>query len=115
MESIHLIDFLNIIKKKKILFLNFFLGTLTIALAINALQKPVYKTSVEILVERSQPEVLLTGEGYRFSVDKTFFQTQFRLLKSDNILEKLNYTFGSCPCFFFIGSHFLRKNFVHSI
>lgn len=89
MESIHLIDFLNIIKKKKILFLNFFLGTLTIALAINALQKPVYKTSVEILVERSQPEVLLTGEGYRFSVDKTFFQTQFRLLKSDNILEKV--------------------------
>ena len=90
MESIHFVDFLNIIKKKKILFLNFLLGTLTIALVINALQKPIYKTSVEILVERSQPEILLAREGYRFSeIDKTFFQTQFRLLKSDNILEKV--------------------------
>jgi polysaccharide biosynthesis transport protein len=82
-------DYISIIRDKKVLFLNFFVGTITLALAINALQKPVYRTSTEVLITRNNPEIGLQNKGEEVQVDPTFFQTQFRLLKSDEILERV--------------------------
>ncbi len=82
-------DYINIIIAKKWLFLNFFAGTIAAALAVNALQKPVYRTSAEVLITKNKPEIGLSGKGQEIPVDPTFFQTQFRLLKSDEVVEKV--------------------------
>ena len=81
-EEKHLRDYWRILwARRNISLLSFFIIIL-IAVFVNLSQKPVYQSSVELVVERSQARIPVSGTlgGGRF--DETYFRTQYKLIQS---------------------------------
>lgn len=88
-KEIHLRDYLKILFKRRytvatifsVVFLTTLIGTFSTT--------PVYIATTKILIEKSEPENLATMNFYYVPYDPDFYETQYQLLKSPAVAEKV--------------------------
>ncbi len=87
-EEIHLRDYIQILLKRKNIIITVFVITVVLVL-INTLSKtPQYQASTQILIEKSQSVDLTNRYGFS-RYDPYFLDTQFELIKSKNVLNRV--------------------------
>ena len=88
-EEIHLRDYLNVILKRKSIVLLFLISVVTITLILSLIMIPLYRATAVVKIETESPNVL-SFKGVQ--IDTTgvdYYQTQFEILKSRNIAERV--------------------------
>src|SRR5262245_16214106 len=93
-DALHLRDYWHVLLRRRWLVLLVFLVVAGVGVARVLLQKPQYRATAQILIERQAPDVLDFEKNARAqeAVDD-FYQTQYRLLESRllarQVIEKL--------------------------
>ena len=88
-EEIHLRDYLNVILKRKSIVLLFLISVVTITIILSLIMIPLYRATAVVKIETESPNVL-SFKGVQ--IDTTgvdYYQTQFEILKSRNIAERV--------------------------
>ena len=91
-EDIHLSDYWNIVKKRRILVVGCTVVAVAFALGSSFLMKPVYKTTARLAVERETISSPITATRTEFADVQSqmlTFNTHFRLLTSKPVLFML--------------------------
>ncbi|MCK9566919.1 MAG: GumC family protein, partial [Methanothrix sp.] len=88
-ETIH--DYLRILAKRRWAALAVFMVIVATTVLYSFLVTPVYKATTQILVERQTPHLLESREGSYSSdaFNQEFYQTQYKLLASRALAEKV--------------------------
>ncbi len=87
-REIHLRDYIRVIKKRRFTVYTFFIIVFTIVLIGTLSTTPVYKASTKVLIERGEPTGL-TRNYYYMPYDPEFYETQYQLIKSASVAEKV--------------------------
>jgi len=88
-EEIHFRDYLNVILKRKSIVLLFLISVVTITIILSLIMIPLYRATAVVKIETESPNVL-SFKGVQ--IDTTgvdYYQTQFEILKSRNIAERV--------------------------
>ncbi len=88
-ETIH--DYLRVLVKRRWAALAVFMVIVATTALYSFLATPVYKATTQILVERQMPRLLESREGSYSSdaLNQEFYQTQYKLLASRALAEKV--------------------------
>lgn len=89
-EQIHLSDYWNVIKKRKILILAFVAVTVTVTLILSFTMKPVYQASAGMSIEREKTSSPLTGRSTEYISSQSqllTFNTHFQLINSKPVIR----------------------------
>lgn len=88
-DTLH--DYLRILVKRRWAALTVFLVIVATTALYSFLATPIYKATTQILVERQMPRLLETREGSYSSeaMNQEFYQTQYKLLASKALAEKV--------------------------
>ena len=84
-------DYLRILLKRRWAFLSMFFLIFATVTLYSFIATPIYKSSVQILMERHAPKILDQREpqpGYSYSGEE-FYQTQYKLLESPALIRKV--------------------------
>lgn len=87
-KEIHLRDYLKIIKKRRYTLFTFFIITFTIVIINTYSSVPVYKATTKLLIEKI-PRSELMNNFYYDPYDPDFYQTQYQLIKSVAVAQKV--------------------------
>lgn len=85
-ENLH--DYLRILVKRRWAALAVFMVIVATTAVYSFLATPVYKATAQILVERQMPRLLESREGPD-AINQEFYQTQYKLLTSRALVEKV--------------------------
>lgn len=86
-KEIHLRDYLRIINKRKITVFTIFLIVATVAIIKTFTQTPMYRAATRVMIEKNTTSIL---NNYRYSSwDPEFLETQYQLIKSAAVAEKV--------------------------
>lgn len=91
MPEIHLRDYLHVIMRRRWIIITFF-TVLVITVLIGSLKQiPIYQAVATIRIEHSSPQVVSVQEVTTMggSGRKDYYETQYKLIKSKNILGKV--------------------------
>ncbi len=87
-KEIHLRDYLRVVKKRKSTILTFFLLTLVIVTLGTFTATPMYRAATKVMVEKNTANPLTSA--YRYTpYDPEFLETQYQLIKSAAVVEKV--------------------------
>ncbi len=87
-RTIH--DYVQILLRRRWAVLAVFCAALGIAAYQTFTATPIYKATVQMLIERHLPRVLDTSQGTQFDpYSEDFYQTQYRLLESPALAKKV--------------------------
>lgn len=88
-ETIHLSDYLNVLRKRKGLVFSVLFVTVTLALLASFLMKPVYQASSVLVIDKEQTASPITGDKIDFGSYQSqllTFNTHFKLIKSKPVI-----------------------------
>lgn len=88
-QTIHLSDYLHVLKKRKALIAAALFITVTLTMLFSFLMKPVYETSSVLVIDQEQTASPITGDKIDFGSYQSqllTFNTHFKLIKSKPIL-----------------------------
>ncbi len=89
-EEIHLRDYLQVVLRRKWIIIAFFVVSVTIVAIKSFKATPIYKTSVQILVDKENPNVISFEEVMSMDgVDSTFIQTQLKIIGSRALARRV--------------------------
>jgi succinoglycan biosynthesis transport protein ExoP len=100
-REIHLRDYLRTIYKRRYTVYTFFVIVFVVVLIGTLSTTPIYKATTEVLIEKVEPSNLSMMYPYYFSYDPAFYETQYQLIKSASVAQKvvemldLEKTYGS--------------------
>ncbi len=87
-REIHLRDYLRVINKRKSTVFTFFIITVIIVVIASFTATPIYRASSKVVVERNTSSPL--SGGYRYTpYDPEFLETQYQIIKSGSVAEKV--------------------------
>jgi capsular exopolysaccharide synthesis family protein len=77
-------DYLGILLKRRWAFLAVFIGIVATSAFYSFTATPIYKSTVQLIIERQAPRLLeqQPGSNYDSSFNEEFYQTQYKLLES---------------------------------
>ncbi len=89
-DEIHLRDYLYILRKRRNVVLSVFLLFATASFVFTYFERVIYRATSTIMIERENPNVVDFKEVMAFDASTTdFYQTQYRILESRSLIEKL--------------------------
>ncbi|PID58119.1 hypothetical protein CSB45_05380 [candidate division KSB3 bacterium] len=89
-EEVHLKDYLRILKKRQWVIITFFVVVVVSVTISSFLQKPVYKATARVLIEKDTPNVLSFKEVLSLDgADIDYYRTQYTILKSRTLAKKV--------------------------
>jgi capsular exopolysaccharide synthesis family protein len=87
-KEIHLRDYLRIVNKRKNTVITFFLITFIVVVIATFTAIPTYRAATKVMVERNTSSAL--GGGYRYTpYDPEFLETQYQIIKSASVAQKV--------------------------
>ncbi len=87
-REIHLRDYLRIVNKRKATILTFFILTLLVVIIATFTATPMYQASTKVIIERNTAGALTNSYTYT-PYDPEFLETQYQLIKSAAVVEKV--------------------------
>ena len=87
-KEIHLKDYLNIVRKRKLIVFSFFIITFTVVLIITLTATPIYEASTRLLIEKTNAAALMPNYSY-VQYDPEFLQTQAQIITSFPVAKKV--------------------------
>ena len=87
-KEIHLRDYLRIVNKRKGTILTFFMLTLLVVIIATFTATPMYRASTKVMIEKNTAGGLTNSYAYT-PYDPEFLETQFQLIKSAAVVEKV--------------------------
>ena len=87
-KEIHLRDYFRIVNKRKGTIITFFILTLVIVIIATFTATPMYRASTRVMIERNTAGALTNSYQYT-PYDPEFLETQFQLIKSAAVVEKV--------------------------
>jgi succinoglycan biosynthesis transport protein ExoP len=87
-REIHLRDYLRIVNKRKTTILTFFILTLLVVVIATFTATPMYQASTKVIIERNTAGALTNSYTYT-PYDPEFLETQYQLIKSAAVVEKV--------------------------
>jgi len=87
-KEIHLRDYINIVRKRKLLVFTFFIITVTIVLIATLTAVPIYEASTRLLIEKNETSPLMPSYGY-VQYDPEFLLTQSQIITSFPVARKV--------------------------
>jgi capsular exopolysaccharide synthesis family protein len=87
-KEIHLRDYLRIVLKRKNTVLTFFIVTFLVVLIATFTATPVYRATTKVMMERDASGSL-TGNYRYLSYDPEFLETQYQVITSMSVAEKV--------------------------
>jgi polysaccharide biosynthesis transport protein len=89
-QGVHLRDYLRVIQKRRWTVISAFVITVTLAAVWTFTAEPVYRSTVQILIERENPNVVSIQEVMAIDATATdFYQTQYEILKSETLARRV--------------------------
>lgn len=89
-HEIHLWDYLYVLRKRKFILFVFFTVVVSSALVYTLFEDVLYRSSVTILIERENPNVVDFKEVMALDASTTdYYQTQYQILKSNSLIHAL--------------------------
>jgi succinoglycan biosynthesis transport protein ExoP len=88
-EEIHLRDYYKVILKRRYTVATVFAVVFLVSLIVTFSTTPVYMATTKILIEKSEPNNLATMNFYYVPYDPDFYETQYQLIKSTPVAEKV--------------------------
>jgi polysaccharide biosynthesis transport protein len=89
-EQVHLIDYLNIVKKRKWVVIAFFLAVVGIITTKSFLSTPIYKATAQIIIRNHSSFMNEMADVSRTDPkDQAYYQTQYNLLTSKSLIKKV--------------------------
>lgn len=85
--DVHVYDYWHVLCKRKLIAFISFALVLTVVILINRYQKPLYVSSVELLVDKNQPGVFADIKTIFKVWDETYLRTQFKIMRSSALGE----------------------------
>jgi len=87
-KEIHLRDYFRIVNKRKATIFTFFTLTLLMVIIATFTATPMYQASTNVIIERNSVGALTNS--YRYTpYDPEFLETQYQLIKSASVVEKV--------------------------
>ena len=87
-DDVHLRDYLNVILRRKTVFIIFLVSAIVLTMAISFLMTPLYQATAVIKIDTRDPNVL-SIPGLPSKEGSNFYQTQYEILKSRSLAEKV--------------------------
>lgn len=87
-QEIHLRDYLRVLRKRRAVIFAFACIVFVVTLLATLATTPLYQAETELLIERNQPQSLMTNVGST-GYDPQFIATQFELIKSTNVVKRV--------------------------
>ena len=87
-KEIHLQDYLNILRKRKLIVFSFFIITFTVVLISTLTATPIYEASTRLLIEKTNSATLMSNYNY-VQFDPEFLQTQVQIITSYPVAKKV--------------------------
>ncbi|MCM8775163.1 MAG: polysaccharide biosynthesis tyrosine autokinase [Candidatus Omnitrophica bacterium] len=89
-QEVHLREYFYILRKRRWLFLFFFLSMISLSFIFTAMEKVLYRSTTTILVERESPNIVDFTEVVTMDASTSeYYQTQYEMLKSRSLIERL--------------------------
>jgi capsular exopolysaccharide synthesis family protein len=89
-KEIHLREYLRIVMRRKWIVITFFLITVTTVVLGTFMTKPVYKSSASLKIEKESPNVVNIKDVNDVGrADDSYYQTQYKILKSRNLAKRV--------------------------
>ncbi len=92
-DAVHLRDYLNVILRRKKIFIVFFVSAIFLTMAISLMMTPLFKASAVLKIDAQDPNVL-SIPGLPSKEGSNFYQTQYEILKSRSLAEKVIRSLG---------------------
>jgi succinoglycan biosynthesis transport protein ExoP len=87
-KEIHLQDYFNILRKRKMIVFSIFIITFTIVLISTLTATPIYEASTRLLIEKTNSATLMSNYNY-VQFDPEFLQTQVQIITSYPVAKKV--------------------------
>ena len=92
--NVHLRDYLNILRRRKWIFISFFLITITAITLATFIQNPVYRAAATIIVDMESPDILpetdvITLGEREYYLYRDYIETQLEIIKSRRIAHQV--------------------------
>jgi len=87
-KEIHLRDYLNILRKRKLIVFSIFIIIFTVVLIKTLTATPIYEASTRLLIEKTDASPLMPNYGYA-QYDPEFLQTQAQIITSYPVAKKV--------------------------
>ncbi len=87
-KEIHLRDYLKVVLKRKNTVLTFFIVTFLVVVIATFTATPIYKASTKVMLER-EASSSLTSSYTSLSYDPEFLETQYQVITSKSVAEKV--------------------------
>jgi capsular exopolysaccharide synthesis family protein len=87
-KEIHLRDYLRIVQKRKSTVLTFFIVTFLVVVIATFTTTPIYRASTKVMMERDTSGSLTSSYRY-LSYDPEFLETQYQVITSMSVAEKV--------------------------
>jgi len=87
-EEVHLRDYLKIIMKRKRIVLAFFISVVITVTILTFMMTPLYKSVAVIRIDKDGPDPI-AGGGTKSERDQGYYATQYEILKSKTLSEKV--------------------------
>ena len=81
--------YFSVILKRIWILAGFILAGFFAALAVNIFMQPVYKASVSMMIDREEAGKIETSSFGSWASDEDYYRTQYKLLESRSLLEKV--------------------------
>ncbi|MBI5582473.1 MAG: GumC family protein, partial [Deltaproteobacteria bacterium] len=89
-KEVHLMDYWRVLIKRRYIALTVFLVCLTVAAIYSFTMTPIYRATVQLLIEKSTTNVLSTQELLAIDTSGTdFYQTQYKILESRSLAREI--------------------------
>ncbi|MBL4901142.1 MAG: GumC family protein [Desulfocapsa sp.] len=91
-EEIHLSDYWNVLKKRKVLVITFLVATVLVTMVMSFLMAPVYQATARMAIESESSTSPVTGQRMEYidrASQQLTFNTHFTLIKSKPIILNL--------------------------
>jgi succinoglycan biosynthesis transport protein ExoP len=86
----HLRDYLRVFQKRRWTVISAFVILVTLVAVMTFTAEPVYRSTVQILIERENPNVVSIQEVMAIDATATdFYQTQYEILKSETLARRV--------------------------
>jgi capsular exopolysaccharide synthesis family protein len=89
LREVNIKDYIRIVSKHILIILSVVIIISTIVTIKVFIEKPAYRSTVSILIEKNQLKVTKFEDVYREGVDTQYYQTQYKILASRMVAEKV--------------------------
>ena len=87
-DDVHLRDYLNVILRRKKIAIIFFVSAIVLTMVISFLMTPLYQGTTVIKIDTRDPNIL-SIPGLAAKEGTNYYQTQYEILKSRSLAEKV--------------------------